>query len=227
MRPDALRFVAAHHHAAHQGRDVIVRVIEVPGPVVDALPLLLRHDRVTGADVLQIVNVHVRVHGDASCVEVLVVLRARQWRQAEELQDVDRQLLLDDLDVVGDLLRRVVGETQDVTGVRDDLIVAPFLEHLAVFGDSVLALLGGHQVVRIDVLQTDENARHAGPLGLGDEILDLVAQGVDLDDDREGQVQLLPEIAEPVENRFPVPVAREVVVGDEKAADTLSDIGAD
>jgi hypothetical protein len=41
-----------------------------------------------------------------------VVLRARQRREAEELEDVDRQLALDDLDVARDRLRRVGREAR-------------------------------------------------------------------------------------------------------------------
>ena len=72
----------------------------------------------------------------------LVVLRARQRRQEEELEDVDRQLALDDLDVAQDRLLGVVGKAQNVAGIGDGAVLAPFLQHVAILGDLVLALLG-------------------------------------------------------------------------------------
>ena len=80
--------------------------------------------------------------------QLLVVLRARQRRQEEELQDVDRQLLLDDLDVARDRLRRVGREAEDIAGLGHDLGLLPGLQHLAVFPDLVLPLLGAHQRFR-------------------------------------------------------------------------------
>ena len=111
----------------------------------------------------------------------LVVLRARQRRQEEELQDVERQLALDDLDVAQDRFLGVGGKAEDIAGIGDGAVVAPLLQHLAVFGDLVLPLLGGDEIVGIDVLEPDEDAAHAGLRRLLDEVRDLVAERVDLD----------------------------------------------
>ena len=45
-----------------------------------------------------------------------MILRARQRRQAEELEDVERQLVLDDRYVAPDRLRRVGREAENVAG---------------------------------------------------------------------------------------------------------------
>ena len=80
------------------------------------------------------------------------------------------------------------GEAEDVAGQREDAALVPLLEHVAIFGDLVLALVGGEQIVRVDVLEPDEGAHHPGALRLVDEIGDAVAERVDLD----GEVGLEP-----------------------------------
>ena len=110
-----------------------------------------------------------------------MVLRARQRRQEEELEDVDRQLALDDLDVAEDRFLGVAGKAEDVAGEGEHAALVPLLEHVAIFGDLVLALVGGEQIVRIDVLEPDEDPIDAGARGLVDEVRDPVAQRVDLD----------------------------------------------
>jgi hypothetical protein len=47
-----------------------------------------------------------------------MVLRAGQRRQDEELEDVERQLFLDDLHVAQDGLARVAGKTEDIARRR-------------------------------------------------------------------------------------------------------------
>ena len=54
-----------------------------------------------------------------------------------------------------------------------------------------------------------------------------MAQRIDLDQEVEGQPLRLPHHDQPVENRLPVAVAREIVVGDEKPVHPLGDVGAD
>ena len=103
----------------------------------------------------------------------------------------------------------------------------PGLQHLAVFGDLVLALLGGQQVVRVDVLQPDEHAVDAGPARLLDEVRDPVALRVDLDDQGHLDAFVLLELDQPVEEIFPVLVAGHVVVGDEERRDALLVVLAD
>ena len=75
-------------------------------------------------DMLGVVVVEVGVHPDALAVQGLVILRARQRRQIEELQQIDRQLALDDLDVALRSLRRVGREADDVAGVGDARLIA-------------------------------------------------------------------------------------------------------
>ena len=78
------------------------RVIVPPRLLIGELPLRLAHLAVRGADVLDVVDVEVRIHRSAGTPELLVVLRAGERRETEELDDVDRQLALDDLDVALD-----------------------------------------------------------------------------------------------------------------------------
>ena len=217
----------AGRRAPHDRLHVLGRVEPLPGRPVGILPFGVRHGRVMHDPMIEVVLVHVGVHPRALAVQDLVVLRARQGGEDEELEDVDRQLALDDLDVALDGLLAVVGEAQDVAGIGDAALLLPGLQHGAVVGDAVLLLLGGEQAVGVDVLQADEHARHAGAPGLLDEARDLVAQRVHLD--RELDVEALaPRAADQaVEERLPVPVAREVVVGDEEAVDALRHVLAD
>src|SRR5215467_508632 len=107
-----------------------------------------------------------------------MILRARKWRQAKELDDIERQLLLNDRDVAPDGLWRVRREAEDVSGKRENALRLPIQEHSSVFGDPVLALLGGGKVVRIDVFEADEHSRDTCPFRLRDKVWDLVAQCV-------------------------------------------------
>ena len=81
---------------------------------------------------IEVVLVHVGVHPDPLLREDLVVLRPRQWREEEELQDIERQLALDDLDVPQDRFLGVVGKSKNIAGVGDGAVVAPFLEHFPI-----------------------------------------------------------------------------------------------
>ena len=171
---------------------------------------------------LELVFVHVGVHPDTLLVQDLVVLGARQRRQHEEFERVERQLFLDDLEVVADRLRRVVREAEDVAGEGHDADPLPFEQHLAVLGDLVLPLLGGDQIRRVDVLQPDEHAGDAGAARFLDEVRDLVAQRVDLDHEADVHAVLFAQLDDPVVDRFPILVAGEIVVGDEEALDALA-----
>ena len=57
---------------------------------------------------------------------------------------------------------RVAGEAENIAGEGERPVRAPLLQHVAIIGDLVLAFLGADQIVRIDVLQPDEDAPHAG-----------------------------------------------------------------
>ena len=97
--------VCSHRGDAAQHRlDVLGRVVALPRQPVGALPLRMRHERMRGGDMIEVVLVHVRIDRRAGAVELEVVLRAGQRREIEELEQIDRQLALDDLDVVQDRL---------------------------------------------------------------------------------------------------------------------------
>jgi hypothetical protein len=68
----------------------------------------------SGTGVLEIVAVHLRVHRDSTGIQVLMILRARKRREAEEFEDIDRQLLFDDLDIARDR-HWCVGREAEVT----------------------------------------------------------------------------------------------------------------
>ena len=80
-----------------------------------------------GHHMYQVVPVHVRVHGHALQVELLVVGRAGQRRQDEKLQHVYGQLALNDLDVPMDRLARIRREAQDVSGIGGHTLGLPGL----------------------------------------------------------------------------------------------------
>ena len=98
------------------------------------------------------------------------------------------------------------GKAEDISRQRDDALRLPGEQHLAVLGDLVLALLRRGEIVRIDVLQSDEDARDAGPLRLLHEIRDLVAQRIDLDHQAERDAVLLPQLDQAVEDLLPFSV---------------------
>ena len=165
--------------------------------------------------------------GSSGCAlgpQHLVILGARQRREEEEFQHVERHFLLDDLDVAPRRFRRVVGKAEDVARIGPDADRFPSEQHVAVFGDLVLPLLGGEQIVGIDVLEPDEDAGDAGALGLGDEIRDFVAERVDLDQEAHVHAVLLAQFDDAVEDRLPILVAGEIVVGDEKPIDAVLEI---
>ncbi len=93
---------------------------------------------------LQVVLVHVLLHRDLLAIQLLVILRSRQRGQDEEFQAVDRQLTLQDLDVVLDRLDRILGEAEDIAAERNDPDGAPGLQHLPILRDLVLLLLRVH-----------------------------------------------------------------------------------
>ena len=212
--------------AFHDRDDVVVGVIVLPGLVIGLLPFRLAHLGMRRGQVIEIVFVEIGIHRHPGFGQLLVILRSRQRRQEEELEQIDRQLALDHLDVVHHRFKRVVREADDIAGIGDDPRRLPRQQHLAVFRDLVLPLLGAHQVRRIDILQTDEDALDAGAGALFHEVRQLVAQRIDLDDDADRHLLLFAQVDQAVEDRLPVLVAREIVVGDEEAAGALRDIGA-
>ena len=82
-------------------------------------------------------------------------------------------------------------------------MLAPLLQHLAVLGDLVLALLGRDEIVGIDVLQPYKYAAHAGFRGLLDEVGNPVAQGVHLDGETDVHALAGAQHDHAVEQRLP------------------------
>jgi hypothetical protein len=95
-----------------------------------------------------------------------VVLRAGQRRQTEEFEKVDGQFILDDRDIASDRLWRVRRKAQDIPRDRQDALLLPSEQHLAIFGDLVLALFRRRQIVRVDVLQSYKDGGNTGPFRL-------------------------------------------------------------
>ena len=176
-----------------------------------------------GDAMVEIVFVEIGIHPRAVLQQDLVVLRAGQRSQEEELEEVERQLALDDFDVAEDRFLGVARKAQDVAGIGGRAVLAPLLQHVAILGDLVLALLGRQQIVGIDVLKPDKDAPHAGLGRLLDEIGNAMAQRVDLDGEADIQ-SLAPQLDQAVEQLLPVPVAGKIVVGDEEPLDALGDI---
>src|SRR4029077_4024357 len=206
--------------------DMLVGIVVFPGIAIDLLPLLSRHSRMAGADMLKIVLVHVGIHRNPFEIKVLVVLGAGQGGQAKELEDVERQLLFDDVDVASDRLRRIGRKTKNVACPGHHLVPPPLLQHDPIFPDLVLPLLGALKRLRIDVLESDEDLVAARPRRLLDEAWDLVAERVDLKDQLDRDALVFPKIDQAIEDRFPVAVPSEIVVGDEIVVDALRVIGA-
>jgi len=50
----------------------------------------------------------------------LMILGAGKWREAVKDHHIDRQFVLDDLDIPPDAFRRVVRKAEDVVGIDDD-----------------------------------------------------------------------------------------------------------
>ena len=78
----------------------------------------------------------------------------------------------------------------------------------------------------IDALKPDEHLVAAGPRRLLDEARNPVAERIDLKDELDRNALVLAEVDQPVEDRLPVAVAGEIVVGDEIVVDALGVIGA-
>src|ERR1700722_14080508 len=169
---------------------------------------------------VEVVFVDVGVHPDALLQQSLVVLRAWQRREEEELENIEGQLALDDLDIPQDRFLCIRGEAEDVAGERERAMGAPLLQHDAIFGDLVLPLLGGDEILGVDVLEPDKDAPRPRFRRLLDEIRNLVAQGVDLDSEAAVDALFL-KLDHPVEQDLPVAVAGEVVVRDKKPVDSL------
>src|SRR6516225_10953828 len=97
----------------------------------------------------------------------------------------------------------------------------PGLQHPPILGDPVLALGRALETFWVDALKPDEDALASGSGSLLDEMRNLVAKRVNLHHKLDANILALAQFYKPVENRFPVAIAREVIVGDEKARYSL------
>ena len=102
----------------------------------------------------------------------------------------------------------------------------PLQNHLTVFGDPVLLLLSAHQTVGIDGFQADKHAYDTSAFGLLNELRQPVTHGVHLDDELDVEFLIFAQVDQPVEDRFPVHIAGEVIVGDEEPIDALCNVVA-
>ena len=78
----------------------------------------------------------------------------------------------------------------------------------------------------IDVFQSDEHGGAARPRRLFDEAGNAVTERVDLQHQPDAEAVFFAQLDQPVEDRLPVLVAGEIVVGDEEARDPLRSVGA-
>ena len=165
---------------------------------------------------IEIVLVHVGVHPDPLLPKNLVVLRSGQRSQKKQFENVERQFVLDDLDVAQDRLLGVTRESDDIAGTGDGAVVAPFLQQLPIIGDLVLTLLCRDKIVRINVLQSYEHSTNSRLGRLLDEVWDFVTQRVNLDGKADVRAVSGAQGYQTIKQQFPIAVTREIVVGDEK-----------
>src|SRR4029077_1848060 len=135
--------------------------------------------------------------------------------------DIDRQLALNDLDIAQNRFLGIGRKAEDIARIGNGAVVAPFLQHHAVVGDLVLTLLGGEQVVRVDVLKADEHAADAGTGRLLDEGWKLVTERIHVDGETDILLLALAKCDQAIEQRLTLVVSSEVAVGDEEAPDAL------
>src|SRR6516164_10453393 len=160
----------------------------------------------SGAGVLDVIGVEVLLHRNAPVPKCLMILGPGQRREAEEFDDVERQLLLYDRNVASDAVGRIRWKAKNIPGERYDALCFPGKQHLAIFRDLVLTFLGHRKIVGIDVLQSDEHPSYACSFRLRDEARDFVAKRVDLDHQTNGDAINLAKLDEAIEDRLPVPV---------------------
>ena len=158
----------------------------------------------------------------------LVVLGAGQRRQAEELEDVERQLLLDDLDVVADRLRRVGREAEDVAGIGDD--AAPVFQASSILRYSVILFCRFFAAIRLAGLMfsspmntrvTPARAAFSMKFGI---LWQSVSTWMIM---RDVHAVALAQLDDAVEDRLPVLVAGEIVVGDEEPVEAVAECCAE
>src|SRR5947199_9482506 len=95
-----------------------------------------------------------------------MILRTGQRSQAEKFDNVERKLPLYDRDITPDAIGCIRREAEDVARKGNDALRLPGEQHFAIFGDLVLALLRGGDVVRDDFHRSTEHLSVSGPLRL-------------------------------------------------------------
>src|SRR5580693_2049164 len=100
----------------------------------------------------------------------------------------------------------------------------PGEQHFAIFPDLVLPLLRAHQRRRIDVLKPDEDGVAARARGFLNEVRDLVAERIDLEQEPDPKTLILPQLDQAIKDRLPVAVAGEIVIRNEEARDALCSV---
>src|SRR5882724_5401263 len=125
-----------------------------------------------------VICIEIPFHWNALLPEDLMILRTGQRSEAEKFDDVERELPLYDRDITPDAIGCIAREAEDVARKRDDALRLPGEQHLAIFGDLVLAFLRRGEIVRVNIFQSNEYPRDAGPLRLRDEVFDFVAKRV-------------------------------------------------
>src|SRR6516165_10840177 len=168
-----------------------------------------------------VICIEFRFHRNVFPPKDLMILRTGQRSQAEELDNVERELSLYDRDITSDAVGCIRREAQDIARKRDNALRLPGKQHFAIFGDLVLALFRRGEIVRVYIFQSNEHPRDTGPLRLRDEVFDFVAKRVDLDHQAERNLALLPEFDQAIEDRLPLLVARKIDVGNEEFVDPL------
>ena len=83
------------------------------------------------------------------CTIINVQGRKSRYRSADDVEHVCTA----HANAIGCIRR----EAQDVACKRDDALSLPGKQHLAIFGDLVLALLGRGEIVRVDIFQSNEH----------------------------------------------------------------------
>ena len=194
------RLEAAGDGAPQHRLDMGVGVVLRPSVAIDLFPGLSRHPRVAGADMLQIIVVHVWVHRNPFEIKGLVILGAGERRQQKNsrMSSGNSFLMMSMSRAMGSPACR--WENREYSPrPGHHLGPPPGLQHDAVFPDLVLPLLGALKRFGIDVLEPDENLIAAGPRRLFDEVRNFVAQRVDLQDQLDLEALVLPQIDQAVE----------------------------
>src|SRR5262249_34736559 len=121
--------------------DVLRSVVGLPRCAVSLFPILFAHSRVSGHGVIEIILVQVRVHRYSGDVEIAMVLGSRQRSEIKEFEKINRQLSLNNSNVMKNRFRGVARKAENVAAIGHYARALPFQKHLAILGALILALL--------------------------------------------------------------------------------------